>query len=282
MINATLTPYQVRKDMFKRITFLQQAGIERCKCGNCGIQFKDLEDEFVGYSLFKDKDDKLHRFELCQKCCDIIITKGAKDCTANKAGNTDALQFMIAEIVRINNNYVHKDIEGQGRYSRNIHKEEYSEIEKFYNKMIELEKNEIAAEMEYVETPLEDYLVKDYGFVEFEKLKHHTQIGRFVERKYFDDFFEDSEDGYIDELTVKLKIGNKYYDLKLEAEFWKEETNSGAEIYVFQDIMDFSYTEIEKPLPLSRKDAVIELLNITDRQLEAIKEYLTENNISYK
>ena len=102
---------------------------------------------------------------------------------------------------------------------------------------------------EYVETPMEQYLKDEYDCYESEDLKHELQIEEHFKEGDFIDEFECGQ-GYAEDEIVKLvKIGNKFYNVTINAEIGSAKQDRGDRLYWVESIESVSYEEVNKPLP---------------------------------
>lgn len=128
---------------------------------------------------------------------------------------------------------------------------------------------------------MEQYLIDQYDVYEDKKwLTDASDI-----EDYFTDegreFMECGQGFYQDSAELICKIGDKFYEVLIEAEIGSAKQDIGDRLYWVEDIERVSYKEIDKP---KKKDkTIIEYtINLTERQRSELESYLSNRGIEYK
>lgn len=254
------------------------------KCANCNKLFIDDSSEYIGLATIKGSPN----IAICSECSDLFIKNGAVDIQQVRLNNDDLKRNLMDNILTISDKlnlgykeeiksewYKHKELK-----SKNL--EELNKIDKEVTKLYE-DYLQVQKEIEenYVDTPLEQYLIDDYGFSQFKDVKHTSHI----EDHYKDcgqELFDCGADEYEDEVTTFLKIGNKYYQVTIEAEINSTKNIEGCYRYYWvEKVSKVSWIEIDKPLPKEEHKYILEF-NLNKDKFEYLKQFLTEHNYQYE
>ena len=127
---------------------------------------------------------------------------------------------------------------------------------------------------------MEQYLINEYNVFEDEDyLTNENQI-----EEYFKDNGRDWLDcgqGYAqNEAEIICKIGEKFYNVSIEAEIGNSEQDYGDRLYYIDYISYVKYEEINKPLPKEKEIVEYELL-LTKRQKKLLEDYMKEIHIKF-
>lgn len=206
---------------------------------------------------------------VCETCCQQLINSGVED-LYNKQQAREQLKTFLVDFIKVHRPY-------QKTFSDKI--EDLQKIADSIN--AELQKQKMIdddIERSFVETPTEQYLIDDYGVFECPTLKSHLQI-----EKYFKsngrEYFECGQGSYQDEAYVFLKIGNKFYDVTINAEINSQRMDVGDRMYWVDKITNVEYEEVEKPEPKSRVIYKCEL-NLNMEQKDLFLEFIKTQNIN--
>ncbi|MEK4006455.1 hypothetical protein [Paenibacillus sp. FSL H3-0333] len=128
---------------------------------------------------------------------------------------------------------------------------------------------------------MEQYLIDEYDVFEDENyLKIEEEI-----KDYFMDGgreFFDCGQGYCQEQAeVTCKVGDKFYNVIINAEVGSAKQDIGDRLYWIEDISNVLYEEIEKPQPRERVDITYNL-NITKSQKYSLERFMKENKMVFK
>lgn len=276
MSKITLNPKHVQRFFCKKEAWLKQRTDKKDSyCSICKVPYKDNTDTHVGLAIFFDAVPNKH---LCTPCCETLIAQGGVDIDKVRADNANKKEALIAEIKGLG--YV----EGGWRKIP-LKDQKIDELELLKTQLsIAKEKVDTLANLivsTFVPTPTEQYLIDDYGVMEDEKyLQHESQFA-----DYFSDFselFSCGQGYYNDKITVISKIGNRFFLVNLEAEIDSKKQDVGDRLYWVESVSVKSYQEIEKPLPKTRKDYTLKLIDITEAQYNSIISHIKENKIGYE
>jgi len=127
---------------------------------------------------------------------------------------------------------------------------------------------------------MEQYLINEYNVFEDENyLTNENQI-----EEYFKDNGRDWLDcgqGYArNEAEIICKIGEKFYNVSIEAEIGSSKQDYGDRLYCIDYISYVKYEEINKPLPKEKKRVKYELL-LTKGQKKLLEDYMKEIHIKF-
>ena len=127
---------------------------------------------------------------------------------------------------------------------------------------------------------MEQYLINEYNVFEDEDyLTNENQI-----EEYFKDNGRDWLDcgqGYAqNEAEIICKIGEKFYNVSIEAEIGSSKQDYGDRLYYIDYISYVKYEEIDKPLPKEKKRVKYELL-LTKGQKKLLEDYMKEMHIEF-
>lgn len=127
---------------------------------------------------------------------------------------------------------------------------------------------------------MEKYLIEQYDVIEDKKyLTSEDDI-----KDYFDDngrdFLECGQGFYQDEAEVICKVGDKFYEVTIEAEIASAKQDVGDRLYWVDNISNVTYKEIDKPEPLSKEKVQYNLM-LTSQQKYALERFMKENYIEF-
>lgn len=237
-------------------------------CRGCNAKYTEITDTHVGLATV-EKHPNIH---LCQACCAKFIAEGAEDIDANIRESKELRAGILNELKNF----------GHTGKTDNLNIIELSKIKDAYlTQMEEEQRLQYYIETEYIPTPTEPYLVEDFGVIEFEDLKHHTQICDWFDSVESSAKYFHCGKGYCDD-TAKLflKIGDKFYDVNITAEIVGQRQDIGEKIYWVESILTVSYEEVEKPLPLERRLTVIYVECTKDKMVQ-IEAFIESINVKY-
>lgn len=125
---------------------------------------------------------------------------------------------------------------------------------------------------------MEQYLIDEYSVVEDENwLTDESQIEEYF-RDSGSEYLDCGQGYYQDEAEVICKIGDKFYEVKLEAEILGAKQDIGDKLYWVENIRLVTYQEIEKPQP--KEKSIYEYrLALTKEQAYKLEKYLKDNKI---
>ncbi|MFC8686055.1 hypothetical protein [Brevibacillus porteri] len=128
---------------------------------------------------------------------------------------------------------------------------------------------------------MEAYLKEQYDVIEDEN--YLTQESDIIE--YFTDngrdFFDCGQGYYQDEAELICKVGDKFYNVKIEASIVGEKRDVGDKLYFVDDIKSVAYEEIEKPKP-REKVSVTYQLELTEEQKSTLENFMERSYIKFK
>lgn len=127
---------------------------------------------------------------------------------------------------------------------------------------------------------MEKYLIEQYDVIEDKNyLTSEDDI-----KDYFDDngrdFLECGQGFYQDEAEVICKVGDKFYEVTIEAEIASAKQDVGDRLYWVDNISNVTYKEIDKPEPLSKEKVQYNLM-LTSQQKYALERFMKENYIEF-
>lgn len=127
---------------------------------------------------------------------------------------------------------------------------------------------------------MEKYLIEQYDVIEDKSyLTSEDDI-----KDYFDDngrdFLECGQGFYQDEAEVICKVGDKFYEVTIEAEIASAKQDVGDRLYWVDNISNVTYKEIDKPEPLSKEKVQYNLM-LTSQQKYALERFMKENYIEF-
>ncbi len=127
---------------------------------------------------------------------------------------------------------------------------------------------------------MENYLKEEYNVYEDERyLTNASEI-----TKYFTecgtDFLDCGQGYYEDEASLICKIGENFYNVKIQAEIMSAKQDVGERLYWVDCIKSVTYEEIDKPQPKD-KVKVTYNLSITEDQKRHLEWFMKENHIEF-
>lgn len=239
----------IRKNWFTPEQYFSVKG-RKDKCPVCKANLRDSNINLVFSKVSTN-------YAVCKACCDDLLSKGVRDILKEQQAHDMEKNQLIEDILANSSGGYFKDSSKKNSWNsssylpdmtidrlRIIRQAQIAEKER-------LDEIERRIQEEYVETPMEQYLVDEYGCIEFEDLKHETQIDDyFTGSRDFNDWFECGADTYNDTSEQLLKIGNKFYALTLSAETCSTKNIEGCyRFYWVEHVESVSYKEIDKPKP---------------------------------
>jgi len=128
---------------------------------------------------------------------------------------------------------------------------------------------------------MEKYLKEQYDI--FEDKKYLTKE-EDLERYFLDngpEYFDCGQGFYQNEAILLVKVGDKFYDVTIEAEIASAKQDSGDRLYWVDNITNVSYEERDKPLPKELEDIQYNL-SLTESQKTRLESFMKENFIEIK
>jgi hypothetical protein len=243
--------------------FTRVGKIQERLCDGCDTPLTGLS----GIVMQKNKGKNL---AICQECCQVIIDAGVEDLHTVYQVKQKIKQEMI-DFIKQHEPY---------KRTADLDIENLQLIVDKINARHELEaliEADITAN--YVETPTEQYLKDDYDVYECAGMQSHLEIPG-----YFKDcgqqFFDCGQGYYEEEADVLVKIGNKFYEVHIEAETDSQRMDVGDRVYWIDKITDVTYEEVEKPKPLLVKEYSYDF-NLTLEEKERLEALLEKHNFKY-
>lgn len=125
---------------------------------------------------------------------------------------------------------------------------------------------------------MESYLKEEYGVIEDKKgLTKESDIEDYFEDNGRD-YFDCGQGYYNEEAFVICKIGEKFYEVEVEAEIGSSKQDIGDRLYWVERISNVDYWEIPKPTP-KRKELYQYNVLLTEEQRLKLEIFLKENHI---
>lgn len=229
-------------------------------CGSCGSQIKGIAGlviPTVGKNIV-----------VCESCCQSLIESGVEDLYV-KQQEKDKIKNYLISFINIHQPY---------KITDKLSVEELQKIVDGINWQLQKQKMiDDDIKQNFVETPTEQYLIDDYDVYECNTLKSHLQIENYF-KSNGREFFECGQGFYQDEVYVFLKIGNKFYDVTINAEINSRKMDYGDRFYWVDKIDKVSYIESEKPEPKLVKLYRYEL-TLTTEQKTLLDNFLKTNEL---
>lgn len=274
--NKVGLPKQVLKNFSNIESWLKvRTKVKESKCQNC----KQLHTVESGLALaFIPGELNAH---ICNNCADEFIKLGSEDVEAKRKTNSNMKEDLIVEILSLEKFGEYVSREGS-RYRTGLESREIEWLTTCRDKKLALkaEHERIEKEIEdnYVDTPTEDYLIKEYEIIEDKKyLKHPDKI-----EDYFrggDTMVECGQGEYQDEWQGIVKIGDKFYDVTLTYEIGSAKQDYGDRLYWAEGLESCTYNEIPKPLPRPTQKVTLTGV-VTDWQLAGLKAIAEKNGLT--
>lgn len=128
---------------------------------------------------------------------------------------------------------------------------------------------------------MEKYLKEQYDVIEDEKYltKEEDIEGYFSDNG--PEYFDCGQGYYQNEADLLVKVGEKFYDVTIEAEIISAKQDRGDRVYWVDNIANVSYKEIDKPLPKDKEDVQYNL-SLTRSQKNQLESFMKENFIEIK
>jgi len=237
--------------------------VKDTKCKNCKIKYEDTNDTDIAFASIEGQVNA----HLCQSCGQYFIDKGATDIGAIHKDRKDSRSELLVNIIKYDDRYSDKKPSGSYSYmdTRSLGNKTLEEVQIIHDKLkIEYDREQrIAQEIKdnYVDTPTEQYLFDDWDLFEDEDmLKHPEQIEEYFKDVGYD-YFECGQGFAQEEASVYVKIGNKYYDVTINAEIDSSKQDRGDRLYWVESIESVTYEESEKMDPKPRVFTDTEILN---------------------
>lgn len=125
---------------------------------------------------------------------------------------------------------------------------------------------------------MESYLKEEYGVIEDKRgLTKESDIEDYFEDNGRD-YFDCGQGYYNEEAFVICKIGQKFYEVEIEAEIGSSKQDIGDRLYWVERISNVDYWEITKPTP-KRKELYQYNVLLTEEQRLKLEIFLKENHI---
>lgn len=127
---------------------------------------------------------------------------------------------------------------------------------------------------------MEKYLTEEYNVIEDENyLKTEEDIeGYFSDNG--NDFLDCGQGYYTEEADLLCKVGDKFYEVSIEAEITSAKQDRGDRLYWVEKVTSVTYNEVDKPLPKS-KQKVDYSLTLTNYQKSILENFMKENHIEF-
>ena len=261
---------QVKSKMFTTESWLKVKKKKDTFCSKCKKNYIDLNESHVGFAIIEGTTNK----HICQNCAADLKALGGKD--MDKA--LEQHKFKKESIIERLNELEYKIWRGE------LSDLKIEELEKHLEVAEEKESKRLAIEkdiLNYVETETEDYLIDQYKVVENKEwLKTPLQI-----EDYFLDcgteYFECGQGFAQDEAYLIVKIGSKFYNVRIKAQIESSKQDFGDRLYWVEGFESISHSEIPKPQPKPVQSFIFNV-NAIDEKLQRLKTFLTENNYTFK
>ena len=127
---------------------------------------------------------------------------------------------------------------------------------------------------------MEDYLLRDYNVIQDKWLTDETQIVEYFTDAAFE-FLECGQGYYTEEASFICNIGEKFYEVYVEAEIASAKQDRGDRLYWVESIENVDYKEIPKPEP-KQTVKVNYSIEGNETMMKMLEEFLKENNYNYK
>ena len=276
--------YAVRVDMMGLDGWLNYRTLKRdLKCPDCKRLYAEI-GEMISRIWVPDKPKQWHT---CKDCALKHINKGAIDVLKKRQETQNMKQELIQKIMALKGHRYKTESTCIYNECWDLTKKDISKLEEIYEECVieDSRLNLIEEDMlNYVETETEAYLIKDYNAVENKKyLRSPLQIEDYF--KEYDDsseYFECGQGYAQEEAELLVKIGNKFYNVKLHAGICSAKQDRGDRLYWVENIRKVEYAEVDKPLPKQRTQRTVILSEVSDEDMEGLMEYLRENNLKAK
>lgn len=247
------------------------------KCSDCKTPYIEIGERISLVQI----PGEVNR-HTCKKCALKHIAKGAIDFTKQLEETKMNKQELIDKIMAVpghgyaltHSNYYNKYL--------NLTLQDIPKLEAILAKVLEAKakQDEIDEDIvKYVDTPTEPYLKKEYDVYENKNyLKSPLQIVEYFKDRGADHF--DCGQGYSqEEADILVKIGDKFYEVHMEAEIEGAKQDRGDRLYWVEKISSVTYKEVPKPLPKAREDKVYNLKQLSAEDIKAIDELLSQRGI---
>lgn len=262
-------PWQVRTDMFSVEKWLEfkKSKKDLC-CTECKVLYKDIKDDKLAMMTIHGKPNR----HLCNTCGRRYIEElGAVDITKNIKEKALIKSLVVSDI----KDYLLK-LGERGYTDSYFEEKDIKALEKILDDLQRrLSEKERLDAIVIDDTPLEDYLIKEYGVIKDAKwLKDTSQIEDYFKDHGYD--LLDCGQGYSqDEAEQIICIGNLFYLVKVEAEIESSKQDRGDRLYWVERIESVTYELIDKPLPKERVEYKIDLVLTVD-QAASLDKYLKD------
>lgn len=126
---------------------------------------------------------------------------------------------------------------------------------------------------------MEQYLIDQYKVFEdpYWLIKESDIVDYFKDGH---DMFDCGQGYYEDEIDIIVKVGDKFYDVNIQADINSAKQDYGDRLYWVERISSVTYKEIEKPSPLPVEYCVYGL-NLTCKQKRMLEDFLIEHKINW-
>ena len=262
-------PWQVRTDMLSKESWLKiRKSKKDLHCTECKVLYEGIDDDRLAMMTIKGKPNR----HLCNACGRRYIDElGAVDITKGFKEKEIIKTSLISEI----RNYLsklHKNDDSDSFYE--VAEVDYLE-ESLDDLKLELSEKERLDAIVVDDTPLEEYLVKEYSVIkDTTGLKDTSQIEDYFKANGYDYF--DCGQGYCQEEADQIiEISGVYYLVKMEAEIGSSKQDRGDRLYWVENIDSITWEIIDKPQPKLRIDYKIDL-SLTVDQAAYLENHLKE------
>lgn len=238
------------------------------KCKNCSTPYSETEGDYIGLMIIEGQLNA----HVCSKCAEHFKTTGAQDIDEIRRINKERKDELIPKILSL------------GSFNlKDLTELKNDQLEILLQKLEAEREKEIALQEaidnEYVETETEQYLIDEYSIVESKYLKHELEIEDYFKDWGFE-YFECGQGYYESCVDIMVKIGNKFYNVTIDAEIGSAKQDRGDRLYWVERIENVTWEQIDKPLPKPKRYQIdIRPMNVDQFQL--LKKFLTENKIEF-
>jgi hypothetical protein len=125
---------------------------------------------------------------------------------------------------------------------------------------------------------MDNWYLSDHDVIEDERfLSKVEDIQPYFEENYYDHF--DCGQGYYDdEVTKLIKIGDKFYQVRLTADIGSAKQEYGDRLYWVDGLSSVSWMEIQPPTEPTQRYIHLEVC-MDENKVERFKKYMESNGI---
>ncbi len=273
-----MSVYGARTDMLDLEGWLKVRTKKKdSKCSDCKTPYIEIGERISLVQI----PGEVNR-HTCKKCALKHIAKGAIDFTKQLEETKMSKQELIDKIMAVPGHCY--ALTHNRHYSKyyDLTLKDIPELEEVLTEVLEMKAKQDTIDEDiakYIDTPTEPYLKKEYDVYENKNyLKSPLQIVEYFKDCGADHF--DCGQGYVQtEADLLVKIGDKFYEVHMEAETGSSKQDRGDRLYWVEGITDVTYKEVPKPLPKAREDKVYNLKQLSAEDIKAIDSLLTSRGI---